>query len=98
MQNTVKVTQWLADNADNIVEFPARTVQQQLDIYDKVGTGIGFVLVLQAVVEESETEAVATRAEVVSVVVVKIKNEWYTTADPNLADIMSAIIRMLTRQ
>ena len=77
-------------------ELPNLSVQQQLDRYDSAETGVGFILVLAAITTDVESEyPEPTHFNVCSIPAVRIRGEWVTLEDENLADILTSLIRIV---
>lgn len=95
--NTITVKDWINTSVDKgLIELPNYTIKSQLDAYDSAGTGIGFILILSMVSSDSISDAPeATHAFMVSVPIVKMRGEWVTVEDENLADMVAGLIRMI---
>lgn len=98
-QQVRSIEQWLEDNTDNMIqEMPGKSVSEQLALYDAAGTGVGFVLVLQPEIGQCEdAEEIQGEIRVVGVPVVKICNKWYTITDEDLAEVVAAVLRIISR-
>lgn len=88
---------WIKSKIDKeLVELPNIPISQQLDNYDKAGSGIGFVLLLMKVSTDIESDdPETTHLQIVSLPVIKIQNEWLTPNDENFSDILSGVIRTI---
>ena len=90
----IKVTSWLEENNDGVVELTKSPVTTQLKAYDEAGTGLGFVMIgilVDDIIKDQEKTQIAAQ----SVPVIKIKGEWHTVIDENLQEILSGVIRMV---
>ena len=93
MPYTVNIQDWMAQRQDEIIEIPKLSISEQLERYDSSETGIGFILVLCLMtMDDSGTP---TNYDVLSMPVVKIRGEWLTINDENLADILAGVVRMV---
>jgi hypothetical protein len=55
--NVEKILDWVQVQGDGIIQLANKSVAEQLAAYDKVGTGVGFILVLnQMIMETANTE------------------------------------------
>ena len=94
---TIPIRQWVRERIDReIIELPNLLIDQQLQNYEAAGTGVGFVLFLAMITTDIESEdPEPTMASVLSLPVVKIRGEWVTPEDENIADIFSGLIRII---
>ena len=97
---TLLVETWLKKfNDDELLELPARPVVDQLKFYDAAGTGIGFIIFLVPIVadtgEDIDPSDMKVEFHVQAQPIIKMKHHWYTIDDENMADVLSAVIRML---
>lgn len=101
---TTRVVEWLAKfTSEEIIELPGKPVVDQLKFYDEYGTGIGFIMYLVPMIEDTaggDDNAEKNSNPVIEYhlktrPVVRMRNDWYTVEDDNLEDILSAVIRML---
>ena len=95
--NTIPVKDWISAGLNKeFIELPNYTIQSQLEAYDKAGTGIGFILILLMLSTDSESDnPEATHVSMTSMPIVKLRNEWATIEDENLADMVAGLIRMI---
>lgn len=91
------IKDWIVERLGNeVVEIPGWPVEGQLRKHDRTGSGIGFVLLFAMVSLESDGEVMeATHRTLMSVPIVRIRNEWLTMEDENLQDILSGIVRLV---
>jgi hypothetical protein len=93
MSNLMPLDAWLASR--EVLDLPAMPVATQLSRHDAVGTGLGFVFVLVSEESESERGVVEKNFALTTIPVLKVRGEWLTVADENLADIFAGFIRMV---
>ena len=94
--NIIDIIEWASQRSRTIFELPNYSLQSQLDKYEQAETGIGFVLFLQLISTDTESDnPEATHTTVISVPVMKIRGRWQTVTNENVADMMSGLIRMV---
>jgi hypothetical protein len=98
---TLKVAEWLDSlSANELLELEARPIVEQLAFYDKVGTGLGFIIFMVPTIadtgEDVDPDDMKVEYHLKSQPVVKMRNDWYTINDDNVVDMVAAVVRMLT--
>ena len=92
----MNVCDWVLQRVrGEVIELPQYTIATQLAKYDAVGTGLGFVLLISLITSDENDPPQATGTEIISLPVVKIRSEWMTPGDGNVADILSGVVRMV---
>lgn len=96
--NAIELYTWLKPKLGvDFTELPNLPVSLQLANYDNTQCGVGFVFVLSMTYAENESDEDPERNfEMESIPVIRMRGNWYTFDDDNIADIMRAIIRMIT--
>jgi len=98
MEYTTTINDWVSQRiGKEVLELPNLTVAEQLSQYDNAGTGFGFLLLLAKVSTDDVGDSPeSTQLNLLSVPMRKLRNEWVTINDENLADIVAGVIRMVT--
>ena len=96
---TLLVEEWLKNfGEEELIELAARPVASQLKFYDEVGSGIGFIMFLVPTIADTGADVdpadMKIELNVQSQPIIKMKNDWYTIDDDNMADVLSACFRM----
>lgn len=108
MRNAEKiltVQEWMAADSD-IAELSDRPVASQLEAFDQVGTGFGYIVTLVATSEEEISDPSVANAAIytpppehlvlTSNAVFKIRGTWYVIVDDNLSDIAKGLIGIIS--
>ncbi len=98
MEYTTTINDWVMQRiGKEVLELTNLSVVKQLSQYDDAGTGFGFLLLLAKVSTDDVGDSPeSTQLNLLSVPMLKLRNEWVTVSDENLADIVAGVIRMVT--
>ena len=98
MEYTTTINDWVSQRiGQEVLELTNVPVAEQLLQYDDAGTGFGFLLLLAKVSTDDGGDSMeSTQLNLLSVPMLKLRNEWVTIDDENLADIVAGVIRMVT--
>lgn len=87
-KTVVEVNEWLDGvGDDNLTEYPAQPIAQQVDNLDRSGNGIGLVFLCMMSSCGSDI-----KADLVSRAVFKMNNKWYIITNSEWSAVAGALI------
>ena len=95
MSQMIEINGWLESREFDVFTPSGKPVKEQLESYDKNGTGLGFIFILVPLTSGDDSKI--SQYDLVSTPVLKIGGQWYTPRDEGFSDVLAGVIRMAGR-